>query len=88
MTNTIIKDIYADRKIKMASGKYVQKNNAIRLAGSSAYYNHYRSIYVTVDGGIIDVIIGDQAFELHCGDGHREINVFENKAGEIVGLFV
>ena len=52
-------------------------------------YARFRSVHTEVDNGTIEVLIGDQAFELQTGrDGHIEVCVLENHAGEIVGLFV
>ena len=81
--------IFGDKTIEVKEGvyKHTSKSGICCEEGS---YDHYRwSIYVEVDNGCIEVVIGDQVFELRTGrDGHVGVNVLQNHAGEIVGLFV
>lgn len=80
--------IFGDKTLDIKQGFYeYTSKSGIRC--EEGLYDHYRSFYVEVDNGTIDVIFGDQVFELRTGrDGHVRVNVLQNEQGEIVGLFV
>lgn len=80
--------IFGDKTLEVKQGVYeYTSKSGIRC--EEGLYDHYRSFYVEVDNGCIEVVISDQVFELQTGrDGHVQVCVLQNHAGEIVGLFV
>jgi hypothetical protein len=81
--------IFGDKIINAKEGvyKYTTKSSIAREEGP--YYFDYETFYVEVDNGCLEVIVGDQVFELQTGrDGHIGVCPMKNEAGEIVGLFV
>jgi hypothetical protein len=89
--NAIIKNqstLFADKTIQVKPGSYVAKNSSW-ISCEEGKYARYKSVYMHVDNGTIEVLIAAQIFELKTGrDGHVEVCVLENHAGEIVGFFV
>jgi len=80
--------IFGDKTIHAKEGVYKQTSKS-GIACERGYYDHYNSISVEVDNGCLEVITGDQVFELHTGrDGHIQVCPMKNEAGEIVGIFV
>lgn len=86
----IIKDtLGADKTIQMADGEFISYPHRLQLRTKKTFANPYKSVYVTTDNGMIEIFIGDQSYQLFTNaDGQVEVNVLQNEAGEIVGLFV
>lgn len=80
--------IIGDKIINAKAGIYKQTSKS-GISCERGYYDHYNFFAVEVDNGIIEVIVGDQVFELRTSrDGHVQVYPMKNEAGEIVGLFV
>jgi hypothetical protein len=80
--------IFGDKIINAKEGVYKHTSKS-GIMCERGYYDHYNSFPVEVDNGIIEVIVGDRVFQLQTGrDGHVQVYLMKNEAGEIVGLFV
>lgn len=80
--------IIGDKTFQAKEGVYKHTSKS-GIACERGYYDHCNSISVEVDNGCLEVIVGDKVFELQTGrDGHVQVCLMKNEAGEIVGLFV